>query len=157
MEAVKAWAIALCAAAIGCSLLRLLAPQGGMGKLMKLLLAAFFLCCLLAPLLSARDLIGMPTETLPDSVSGEVLQQRVEEQFQRQMDAALLRVTNDTLKNYGTQAEKVEVRTDTSADGSICISSIVVYLDKENLAYAITAKQVMEQRLEIPCVVQQAD
>ena len=49
MDAVRSWAIALCAAAIGCTLLQILAPKDGMGRIFKLLIAAFFLCCLAAP------------------------------------------------------------------------------------------------------------
>ena len=38
MDGIKAWAIALCAAAVGCSLLHMLAPKGGMGRLFKLII-----------------------------------------------------------------------------------------------------------------------
>ena len=60
MDGIKAWAIALCAAAVGCSLLHMLAPKGGMGRLFKLIIAAFFLCCMIAPLMNLKSM------TLPE-------------------------------------------------------------------------------------------
>ena len=58
MDAVKAWAAGLCAVSMGCVLLKMLAPKGGMGKLIHLIIAAFFLCCFAAPLMKK---LGWPT------------------------------------------------------------------------------------------------
>lgn len=157
MEGIGAWAAALCAAAVGCSLLHVLAPKNGMGKIFKLLLAAFFLCCLLAPLLNLKSLTSLQLPDLGGDAAGESLQDRVNEQVERQIDAALLRVANETLKNYGTKVEKVKAMTDTSEDGGICITQVVLYLDKQNIRNSITAKQVMEKRLEVEVIVQDAD
>ncbi len=157
MEGIQAWAIALCAAAVACSLLHMLTPKNGLGKIFRMLLAAFFICCLITPLLSLKGMLPLELEDLPDSASSSALQERVNEQVLRQIDASLLRVTNDTLKNYDIQAEKVEAKTDTSADGGICITQIVLYLDKQNIRNAVTAKQILENRLETPVLVQSAE
>ena len=133
MDGIKAWAIALCAAAVGCSLLHMLAPKGGMGRLFKLIIAAFFLCCMIAPLMNLKSMTQLDIDALPEDVRSDVLQERVNGQVERQINAALLRVTNDTLKNYNTQAEKVVAKMDTSADGGICITQIVLYMDKQNI------------------------
>ena len=157
MDAVKGWAIALCAAAVGCSLLQLLAPKNGMGKIFRMILAAFFLCSLLAPLMSLKELQTLELPELREGVSADALQEQVNRQVERQINEALLQVTNDTLKNYGTQVEKVEAKTDTSEDGGICITQIILYMDKQHIRDAIAAKQVMERRLEVDVLIQQAD
>ena len=157
MDAIRGWAIALCAAAVGCSLLHMLAPKNGMGKLFKMIIAAFFLCSLLAPLLSLKNVLRLDVQALPESVSADALQEQVNDQVVRQINAALLRVTNETLKNYGTQAEKVTASTDTSEDGGICITQIILYMDKQHIHDAVTAKQVMEKRLEVDVLIQEAD
>lgn len=157
MDAVKGWAIALCAAAVGCSLLQLLAPKNGMGKIFRMILAAFFLCSLLAPLMSLEELQTLELPELREGVSADALQEQVNRQVERQINEALLQVTNDTLKNYGTQVEKVEAKTDTSEDGGICITQIILYMDKQHIRDAIAAKQVMERRLEVDVLIQQAD
>ena len=43
---------------------------------------------------------------------------------------------------------------DTGEDGGIYITKIILYLDKQNTANAIAAKQVMEQRLGVEVTVE---
>ena len=147
MNEVVKWAAALCTAAVGCTALQMLAPKGGLGKLFKLITAAFFLLCLVSPLLSMKNLTSLSLDSLPSEVSGEVLQERVQAQFEQQVNAALLETANNALKNYDIQAAKMSVLMDTGEDGGIYITKITLYLDKQNASQAIAAKQVMEQRL----------
>lgn len=147
MNEVAKWAAALCTAAVGCTALQMLAPKGGLGKLFKLITAAFFLLCLVSPLLSMKNLTSLSLDSLPSEVSGEVLQERVQAQFEQQVNAALLETANNALKNYDIQAAKMSVSMDTGEDGGIYITKITLYLDKQNASQAIAAKQVMEQRL----------
>lgn len=51
MDGIQGWAAALCVAAIGCALMQMLAPKDGLGRIFKLMLGAFFLCCMVMPLL----------------------------------------------------------------------------------------------------------
>ena len=72
MDAVKAWAAGLCAVSMGCVLLKMLAPKGGMGKLIHLIIAAFFVCCFAAPLMKK---LGWPTlfcNSLEVAENGEI-------------------------------------------------------------------------------------
>ena len=148
MDAVRSWAIALCAAAIGCTLLQILAPKDGMGRIFKLLIAAFFLCCLAAPLLQIKNLTRLDFSGLPDEVASGVLQQRVNEQAVSQINAALEE------ERYGIEMEKIAVETDTSADGSIYIRQVVVSLDKKNANRAAEVRQILESRLGVDVTVQ---
>ena len=59
-----------------------------------------------------------------------------------------------TLKNYSIDLAKVAVKMDTGEDGGIYITKIILYLDKQNTANAIAAKQVMEQRLGVEVTVE---
>lgn len=106
MDAVRSWAIALCAAAIGCTLLQILAPKDGMGRIFKLLIAAFFLCCLAAPLLQIKNLTRLDFSGLPDEVASGVLQQRVNEQAVSQINAALEEIAGHAVERYGTKWKK---------------------------------------------------
>lgn len=153
MDSVTSWAAALCAAAVGCTALQMLAPKGGLGRLFKLITAAFFICCLATPLLSMKSILKLDTDGLPDEVSADVLKERVNEQFKEQVTAAMQKVAKETLANYGITPAKVEVTMDTDENGSIYISDITIYLDKQSRYKAITAKQVMEQRLGVEVTV----
>lgn len=149
MDTVTKWAAALCVAAIGCTVMQMLAPKGGLGKIFKLITAAFFLCCLISPLLSMKSILTLQTNDLPGEVSADVLQDRVKEQFKNQINIALQKAAEQTLANYHIPIAKIEADMDTGADGSIYINSVTVYLDKQNIAMAVAAKQVLEQRLGV--------
>ncbi|HIW73476.1 MAG TPA: stage III sporulation protein AF [Firmicutes bacterium] len=149
MNAVTGWAAALCTAAVGCTALHMLAPKGGLGKLLRLLTAAFFLCCMVSPLLELKNITPLSLDTLPAEVSAEALQERVNAQFERQVTAALEQVARQTLENYSLEPAKVAIKMDTDENGGIYITKIILYLDKQNAGGAIAAKQVMEQRLGV--------
>lgn len=156
MDAVKSWAAMLCVVAVGCALVQMLAPREGMGKILKLIIAAFFLCCMVSPLLSLKSLTGLNLDMLPDEVSADLLQERVNEQLKRQMEAAVEKVADNTLKNYGITAEKVTVQTDTSEEGGIYIRQVILYLNSQNIQKALTARQVMEQQLGVDVSVEES-
>lgn len=147
MDAVRDWAIGLCLAAVACTMLQMLGPKGGMGRIFKILIAAFFICCLCMPLLKLKSLENLTLPQLDGAVSSDQLQEQVNSQLSRQIDVSLKKVADETLENYGITAAKVAAETDTSEDGGIYITRITLYLDKQNIAKAIAAKQVMEQRL----------
>ncbi len=149
MNAVTGWAAALCTAAIGCTALHMLAPKGGLGRLFKLLTAAFFLCCMVSPLLQLKNISSLSLDILPEEVSAEALQERVNAQFERQVTAALEETARQTLQKYSIEPAKVEIKMDTDENGGIYITKIILYLDKQNADGAIAAKQAMEQRLGV--------
>lgn len=154
MDAVRSWAIALCAAAIGCTLLQILAPKDGMGRIFKLLIAAFFLCCLAAPLLQIKNLTRLDFSGAARRGGLRVLQQRVNEQAVSQINAALGEIAGHAVERYGIEMEKIAVETDTSADGSIYIRQVVVSLDKKNANRAAEVRQILESRLGVDVTVQ---
>lgn len=157
MDAVKGWAATLCIVAVGCTLLQFFAPKGGMGRIFRIMIAAFFLCCLVSPLLSIKNITQLPLDLLPEDIESDLLQNKVNEQLERQVSVAVESIVNTALDNYHLKAEKIETKTDTSEDGSIYMKQIILYLDKQNLSKAATVKQVLEQRLGAPVVLQAAE
>ena len=149
LDGVTGWAAALCTAAIGCTALHMLAPKGGLGKLLRLLTAAFFLCCMVSPLLELKNLLPLSLDSLPQEVSAEALQERVSAQCERQVTAALEKAAGQALERYSIAPAKVDVEMDIDDTGGIYITKIILYLDKHNADSMITAKQVMEQRLGV--------
>lgn len=157
MGDIRQWAAALCAAAIGCTILKALAPKGGAGRLFHMMIAAFCLCCMVSPLLSLRSLSLSDLPDVSSASPDSALSQRVEEQMADQMEAAVMSLCQRYLKNYNVTVEKVAVHTDTSADGRIYISHVTLYLDKQNAAGAWTARQLMEQQLGVTVEVEIQD
>ncbi len=157
MEAVRSWAIGLCVAAVGCAVLQLLAPKGGLGKLYHLLTAAFFLCCLVFPILAFQNLPELSIDTLPEEIQQSMLEERIRQQLVEQIDEALQTTTAQVLESYGFQAEKVVANTTTSEEGGIYMDSVTVYLDKENVRHALTIRLLLEQRLGVTVTIADAE
>ena len=153
MDAVKAWAAGLCAVSMGCVLLKMLAPKGGMGKLIHLIIAAFFA----APLMKLTALEEWELPELSSSTQAQALEQTVTQQLERQIDTALRETARTVLSNYGIEMTKISAQTDTSEDGGIYITRITLYLDKQNISQAAAAKQVMEQRRGMEVFVEEWD
>lgn len=89
MDGIKGWAAALCVAAISCALMQMLAPKDGLGKIFKLMLGAFFLCCMAMPLLELGSITSLHVDSLPGDVTNELLQEKVDAQLRRQVEATV--------------------------------------------------------------------
>lgn len=154
MDSIKAWAAALCIAAIVCAVLQMLAPREGTGKVFKLILSAFFLCCLIMPLLKAGSLTRLDISSLPGEVQAELLDDQVNQQLMRQVQTTVEQLARTTLESSGVEAEKIEVKTDTSEEGSIYIQQVTVTLDKQSKPKALAAREVLEKQLGVSVVIE---
>ncbi len=114
MDGIRAWAVGLCAVAVGCTLLQTLAPKGGLGKIYHLLIAAFFLCCLVYPLLNMEGIAELELAALPEEIQSSVLEMQMQEQLIRQIEAAVEKTAGQVLDSYGFSAEKVTPNMTTS-------------------------------------------
>lgn len=155
MEEIRLWAVSLCTVALGCALVQMLAPKGGMGRLLNMILAAFFLCCLFQPLLSVSSLL--PLFEAPFPVSDEtVLKDQFYETLRAQTDQALGKRVTAILDSYGIAVEKTEADMNISGEGAIYMRRIIVYLDEQNMKQATTARTVLSQQLDIPISIRAA-
>lgn len=155
MEFVRTWALVICSAAIGCTLLLLLVPKNSLGKLFSVLASLFFLCCLITPFLSLTELPELSVKTTSSETEEELIQ-RVNEQMKMQIREAVETISRDVLSSYGYAAEKVEIRTDTSAEGYIYMNGVIVYVDNENAVHGIAIRTLLEQRLGVIVEVRSA-
>ncbi len=157
MSAIQQWAAALCAAAIGCTMLKTLAPKTGTGRVFHLLLAAFCVCCMASPLLALRSLSLDDLPEVSADATHTALSAQVEQQMKQQMETAVASLCERYLKNYDITVQKVAVHMDTSDDGSIYMSHVTLYLDKQNAAGAFTARQLMQPQLGVTVEVEIQD
>lgn len=154
MGSIKAWAAALCIAAIVCAVLQMLAPKESTGKVFRLILSAFFLCCLILPLLKAGSLDRLDISFLPAEVRAELLEDRVNRQLMSQVEKTVEQLARTILDSSGVTAEKIQVKTDTSEEGSIYIQQVTITLDKQSKPKALTAKEVLEKQLGVSVAVE---
>lgn len=153
MDGIQGWAAALCVAAIGCALMQMLAPKDGLGRIFKLMLGAFFLCCMGMPLLQMGSITSLDVGSLPSDVTNELLQEKVDVQLRRQVESAVVKLAETALANRDVEAEKIAVTMDTSEDGGIYIQQVTIYLDKQNKPKALAVQQVLEQQLGVSVVL----
>lgn len=153
MSEIRAWSAAVCMAALGCSAIRLLAPKAGSGKLFSLIIASFFLCALMLPLLHIHSLPELEIDLLPPDVVTGMLEERVTEQLTKQVEAAVVAFVNDAMATRNITSKKVEIVTDTSESGGIYMKKITIYVDKQNVPVAAVVREVLEKQLETTVVL----
>lgn len=153
MDGIRAWSAALCIAALGCSAVSLLAPKNGTGKLFRLVTMTFFLCCMVMPLLKLNSFVSLDIGGLPQEVTAELLEDTVTRQLQVQVEETVIALAEESLATRGVTAEKIEVITDTSADGGIYIQQVTITVDKQTAPIAKTVGEVLAEQLQTTVTV----
>lgn len=151
LEALRGWAIAVCAAAVLCTILHRLFPENALGRQGRMLLPCLFLLAVFAPLPGVEVTIPeVQTQTAADM---QTLQARMRQQTAATVNGTLLAMANQALKSYGVQAKKVVADINIAEDGSIGIGQITVYIDEQALDMATAVRQVVEHRLGTSVVI----
>ena len=147
MDSLRQWAVAVCAAAVVCTLLRQFFPENRLGEQGRMLLPCLFLCVLLSPISVGLTDVKLPDFTAESTVNTEEITARMREQMTRQANDTLLRMVNQSLDGYGWSAKKVVADMDIAEDGSIRMGPITLYVDEEVARRATAVRQVAEKRL----------
>lgn len=147
MDTIRQWAVAVCAAAVVCTLLRHVFPDDRLGEQGRMLLPCLFLCVLLSPISSLSSGVKLPDFTAENAADTEQLTAQMRQQLTAQVNDALLQMVNQALNGYGWSAKKVEAQVDIGEDGSISIGQITLYVDEETARRATAVRQVAEKRL----------
>lgn len=147
MDGLRQWAVAVCAAAVVCTLLRQIFPQDRMGEQGRMLLVCLFLGVLLSPLPQALRGVKLPNFTQQTPTPSEDMTARMRQQMTAQVNDTLLRMVNQALDGYGWSAKKVVADMDIAQDGSISMGQITLYVDEEVARRATAVQQVAEKRL----------
>lgn len=147
MDGLKTWSLAVCAAAVVCSVLQQLFPDNGLGRQGRLVLTAAFLCVLLSPLMGVSNGVKLPNFTSAEPVDSGDLTARMHQQLTRQVNDTLLAMVNQSLDGYGWSAKKVVADMDIDEEGSIRMKQITVYVDEAVARRSMAVRQVAEKRL----------
>ncbi len=149
MDVIRRWAVGLCFAALGGTILRRMAPEKGTGTVFRVLLSAFFILLFFTPFLTPFSLSQWSFSEwgLPE-LSTSLLEETVERRLAESVKSAASDVVNTTLSAQGITAQKIEVTTDTTQDGSIYIERIDVWLSSRYSGKKARAREILEKRLE---------
>ena len=157
MESIRVWATGLCLAAIGGVILRRIAPEKGSGRVFRVLLSAFFICVFFTPLYGLFSFTPtLSFDALPTDIQDSLLDETVTRQLKTAVETAAREIAETALCARGLSAEKIDVTTDTRADGSIYILRVDVTLDRGSRGHVAEAREVLQNRLETDVVVREA-
>lgn len=147
MDTLRDWTLAVCAAAVACTILSGLFPDTGLGRQSRPLLAAVFVCVLLAPWIGRKTSVKLPNFTDENPVNSEDLTARMRQQLATQVNDTLLVMVNQALESYGWHAKKVVADMDIDEGGDIYMGQITVYVDEDVARRRTAVRQVAEKRL----------
>ena len=147
MEGIQKWAVAVCAAAVICTLLRHLFPDNRLGQHGRMLLPCLFLCVLLSPISGELRSVKVPDFTVENIADDQQIVARMRQQMVAHVNDVLLQMANQALSGYGWSAKKVVTDMDIAEDGSIRMGQITLYVDEKVGRSATAVKQVAERRL----------
>jgi len=108
----RQWGMALCCAAAAAGIARVLAPGGALGRVFRMSLGAFFLCCLLSPLLGAA---GGPAASgaAPDDAgrleAAGAVSSRADQLARAAAEAEIGRLAEKKLRQLGINGAKAAV------------------------------------------------
>ena len=137
MDAVKEWAVAVCAAAVLSAAVGMLTNGGSSAKSMRFLLSVVMLCLLIEPLGSIKEC----ADNVNLIISGPVednnrLLNAVEDQTVSYMSRSVSELIDSELDAMGVYAQKIQVNMDISEDGCITIGQVVITVNEEDHARA---------------------
>lgn len=142
---IKAWAGGLCSLAVAAAMVRILAPDGSMGKMLKLILGAMALCVMIGPLLQITPNLSSALQQVPETSGTSGFSTIVNSQMKSAMIRQVEMVTSVQLKSAKITYQKIEVDMDTSQSSSIRIGKVTVTLqDGTQMA---RAKKLLEEAL----------
>ena len=147
MEGLKSWTLAVCAAAVVCTILLQLFPDTALGRQGRMVLAAAFLSVLLSPLIAGNNSVKPPNFTVQKPIDSAALTARMRQQLSTQVNDTLLAMVNQSLAGYGWSAKKVVADMDIDEEGNIYMGQITVYVDEDTARRATAVRQVAEKRL----------
>lgn len=144
MTALRSSAVIVCLCAIACSIIGLIAPLGRMKKTVNLILGVFLICSMIIPIIGLFDSLSYDFE-LNES---EML---LDDSYENSYDAMILENTadnlvyaaNDLLLSEDIQAENIEIGIKKSDNNSIYISSINIYISKDDEDKAEQIKKII--------------
>lgn len=150
MEGLRQWALAVCTAAVVCTLLQMLFPDTGLGRQGRFVLPCVFLCVLLSPISSGALSVKLPDLTVNEVVDSAALAARVRQQMVAQINTTIEQMLEQSFEKYGWEVKKVVADVDIDEAGSIDMGQITVYVDEEVARRATQVGQVAEKRLGMP-------
>lgn len=136
MDALKSWALTICFAALAAGIAGIISPSGKMEKAYKFAVSLFFLCCLLVPLFSLKNitLTDVSLNQTTDSSKGE-LNSLVSEQAASVAQQNISQLVTRCCRSCGAEPLSVDVKVASEGTGrSMSVKYADVVLKASDMA-----------------------
>lgn len=151
METIRQWIAGVCCAAVGCTALELLYPDGTMQKPARYVMMLFFLAALILPLSNIQPTWNEDithTESQMQQVGDEVeklIHQQTIEIAQTQLSGTIREIA----KGIGVIPKDISVSINTDETGAWRLERVQVKLTASQRLYEHTLTQRMEMQLNV--------
>lgn len=156
MTSIKTYIFSICLAAIIASVVQMLLPSGSSSKVMKTLIAIFFLCVIIAPfsgtLKLENDLFVM---NKPASFEMKTLSDAMYKQIEEAAAIKIKENINNSIMACNINNAKISIFMDTTASGRITISKVEIYLNKADMSRKTLVENVIKRQLGLDAYVEE--
>lgn len=133
MNALKSCAVIVCVCSIACSIISIIAPSGRMRKTVNLILGLFLLCSMAVPIIGLFSVSSFNFKTDDYSVNSPTTDNTEYEKLVLTTTADnLVKAANELLLSNDIKADNIKIGIKKTDDKSIYISSIYIYISKDD-------------------------
>ena len=147
MNIVREWSTIICLAAIVCTMLELMCPDGKTEKMVRFVLAAFLLCAMISPLTGTISKISFDMKTNSAEENNSAFKKKVSQTAINVAADNIKELAKTELDQYNISSKKIDVLMDTNDVGSISMIKMKVYLKERQSHHDV--KKILEDKLGI--------
>lgn len=158
MDELKSWATTVCLAALAAGIAGIIAPSGKFEKVYKFAVSLFFLCCMLTPLFSMKNinLGGFDLSQAQQSSSTSSMQSTVNSEAQQMAEQNIKNLISGCCKNCGVTPLGITVNTNYKS-GKISVQSAVITLKKADISKQSALKDEINNKVGISVEVKEGE
>lgn len=135
MDELKSWGLTICFAALACGIASIISPPGKMEKIFKFTISIFFLCCLLYPLFSMKN-ISLKNLKIEDQVTfqSNKLKENTMEQTSQITSQNMKKIVNQLCLDNGVTPKEINVNVIETENKLLNIESVDIVLCNKDMA-----------------------
>lgn len=149
MEEITQWANAVCAVAVVCSIIELVAPKGEINKMINFMLGLFLVVSVLFPVANSLKLDNFRIDKMENYSQNFTFQKDTDNLTIQVGKSAIEKLIANALDQQNINYKKIIVNMDSSTGNSIDIIRAEIYVDKSYLNNLIQVQDIVEKSIGI--------
>ena len=143
-------AVVICSSTLICTILSNFITDGSTKKIISLVLGAFIICSLIIPVKNAVNGFNVNVSEYKEQNSQSATDDEAySKEVIKQTKANLEQTLSDFLLQNGVQTNKCEIILSVTEENSIIISSVSIYINKEDIQYTDLISEITMQNFTV--------